>query len=63
MANRRNTTNPLTGRIEVSNVPLETEKKLNEKVEKLGITKTAYIKNLINADLREDKGAKYNSAG
>lgn len=44
-----------TTQINVSGVPVITLEKVDAKVEKLGITRTGYIKNLINQDLKEGK--------
>lgn len=44
-----------TTQINVSGVPIITLEKVDAKVQKLGITRTGYIKNLINNDLKEVK--------
>lgn len=44
-----------TTQINVSGVPIITLEKVDAKVQKLGITRTGYIKNLINNDLKEAK--------
>lgn len=44
-----------TTQINVSGVPIITLEKVDAKVQKLGITRTGYIKNLINNDLKEMK--------
>ena len=49
--------------IDVSNIPNETLKRIDSKVSNMGITRSAYIKNLINQDLRGDKIDNFNKAG
>jgi len=44
-----------TTQINVSGVPIITLEKVDAKVQKLGITRTGYIKNLINNDLKDVK--------
>jgi hypothetical protein len=44
-----------TTQINVSGVPVNTLKSVDAKVKKLGITRTGYIKNLINQDLKDGK--------
>jgi hypothetical protein len=49
--------------IDVSNIPNETLKKIDDKVAKLGTTRSGYIKGLINADLKADNMDKFNRVG
>lgn len=39
----------------VSGVPVATLEKMDEKIRKLGITRSGYVKNLINQDLKDGK--------
>lgn len=57
MAKQTHTTN-----INVSGVPMTIKNEVDKKADKLGITTNAYIKNLINADLKCDKD-RFNNAG
>ena len=49
--------------INVTGVPVKTKEQLDNKADRQGITTSAYIKNLINQDLRGDKIDNFNKAG
>lgn len=51
-----------TTNINLSGVPIKTKEAVDNKADKQGITTAAYIKNLINQDLKADKD-RFDKAG
>jgi len=62
MEKENNKPENFTTRIPVTGIPLSTKAAIDKKADKQGITTSAYIKNLINQDLKADND-RFNKAG
>ncbi len=63
MKDKHNITEKHSDRIELTGIPIETLIKMDKKRNCIGISRSAYIKGLINADLKGDKMDNINRAG